>query len=549
MGVIAPRYVYLDDNAITTHLTQFSQKIGAIDTRWGTRFSLGLARRVSERFGKRFANRLGLPWDTVADAWFFPIWAELCTLVPARHLARRLARTSAGKPVLIPLRSDVARYLPYWDANELLPFYVAATLQRLGTPVAFICTGEEQLRAARTAGSISLRFEPHEAWASHVAFDPDRTPQRRQFLVTAGIRGVNHILPGLTARTNIECSFAVAGALPPFDSTIADPHYSATGMKIKVQAPRPSARLPLPAAYLSGTMPHADLAEWLVAAIGKKTKAAAIRAAELVSRHKYPEAHVCDHLFFELAIITHAVRAVGGQVVVWPHSSNAVHVEARRAGSIDRINCITHSAAKKWKSRFPDVPCEIHSQLMLRPCAGPRPLMPSSPLTIVIIAGSHSLGRLPVLDQKQHAESYRQLFAGLGDPSCKMRAILKPKPPWESSEWLRGIAGPFGAIEETTEPLNRIEAANLLYLSVSFGSTGLLEGLGRGIPCMIVRDFPVEDYTALDRDNFPIGSAEFILSELRRCRDDFAYLEALTERQLEWYKNETDFSRGTDLAR
>ena len=106
---------------------------------------------------------------------------------------------------------------------------------------------------------------------------------------------MNHILPGLTARTNIECSFAVAGALPPFDSTIADPHYSATSMK--VEAPRLSARLPLPAAYLSGTMPHADLAEWLVAAIGNKTKAAAIRAAELVSP-KYPRRMSATISFF-----------------------------------------------------------------------------------------------------------------------------------------------------------------------------------------------------------------------------------------------------------
>jgi hypothetical protein len=68
----------------------------------------------------------------------------------------------------------------------------------------------------------------------------------------------------------------------------------------------------------------------------------------------------------------------------------------------------------------------------------------------------------------------------------------------------------------------------------------LLEGLSRGIPCMIVREVPVEDYTDIDPAFAPIGNVEEIVAQIERCKDPVEY-DALTQRELIWYAQETDF--------
>lgn len=538
LSTFTHRQFYLDDEAINAYLAKLSNRIGAIDTSWGSRFSQGVARRVSRRLGKRFASRLDLPWDLLADAWFFPIWSELCTLIPARHLARYLAKLTAGKSVILPLHSVNIPYLSYWENNKLFPLYIAIELQRLKIPVAFVCDDEKQARLARKTGAIALQFEPHEVWKLNPACETSEGPRQNhaQFIVTAGMRGIDRIMLQLTTPLSIQCG---SGALA-FNATLFDQRTPARGFEIILRGVKSASRKST--VYLSAFLPDVSLAEWLVISIGERTKTAAKRASELVASYQSVEAHVCDHLFFESSVIAHAVHARGGRVIVWPHSSNAVHVTARQGALPDLVYCLTRSASMTWKSNFPAMRCKVTSDLMLEPSAGTRELSPSEPVTVVVIAGGHTLGKLPTLHQQQHADSYRRFFEGLRCLSG-IRVVVKPKPNWESSAWLRSLAGLSDLFEETMESPTCIQRPNLVYVSVSFGSTALLEGLGRGIPCMIVRDFLVEDYYALDPQYFPIGEVQFILSELRRCRDDRNYIQELAKRQLDWYGTETEFQQ------
>ena len=48
--------------------------------------------------GGAYAGRLRVPAESLADAWYASIWSEPRTLIPLRHLARRLARLAAGAP-------------------------------------------------------------------------------------------------------------------------------------------------------------------------------------------------------------------------------------------------------------------------------------------------------------------------------------------------------------------------------------------------------------------------------------------------------------------
>ena len=80
----------------------------------------------------------------------------------------------------------------------------------------------------------------------------------------------------------------------------------------------------------------------------------------------------------------------------------------------------------------------------------------------------------------------------------------------------------------------------MIFLNVSFASSALLEGLGRGIPGMVAREITVEDYVTVDPAAIPVADVATIVSRIAECRDP-AVFGALVERQLSWYATETRF--------
>lgn len=216
-------------------------------------------------------------------------------------------------------------------------------------------------------------------------------------------------------------------------------------------------------------------------------------------------------------MIAHAVRARGGEVFLWPHSSNAAHPLMYEEGDVAAVRCTTNSSARVWSARLPDTPCIVQSDLILQPCAAPRPSTPGAPLTIVIFASVHALRRMPFVDRHGHEDSYRRLFRALTDMAPQVRILFKPK--WESTEWLRGVLGPSIVFEETNRTSLELDEPNMIYMTVSYGSTALLEGLSRGIPCMIVREVAVEDYTGIDSAFVPIAKVDEVIAQVERCKN------------------------------
>ena len=77
----------------------------------------------------------------------------------------------------------------------------------------------------------------------------------------------------------------------------------------------------------------------------------------------------------------------------------------------------------------------------------------------------------------------------------------------------------------------------MVFSSVSMGTSALIEGLARGIPGFIVREFPVVDYVTLNEDSFPsIGPdrAIYLLSDLA-TPDGY---RALIEKQRDDHRDE-----------
>ncbi len=286
------------------------------------------------------------------------------------------------------------------------------------------------------------------------------------------------------------------------------------------------------------SIPSLDLAFYRL--IGRITETAWGRARAIVEQSGASEAHVCDHLFFGSSLIAHAVRQKGGKVVVWPHSTNAVHVAVREPGFVSSVTTMTRSAAQAWRAKLPADSIFVDSGLTL-PTPAATPKGPAdSRVHIIVFAGAHRLLRMPLVPSGAHRAAWRDLFRGLDSLPEDFEIFLKPKTTWEPIEWLDQFRRPGCRTRVTSTVAAKLDYPNMVFVSVSLGTSALLEGLERGIPCMIVRPFEVEDYTAIDPSYFPVGNVETIISSLRRCREP-EFRAQLVREQLEWYSRETSY--------
>jgi hypothetical protein len=522
----------LDRETLARHYAAVPNLLGAIEPRWGSRFSLSMAKRLVRRLARQAAGRLELDQSLLEKAWFFSVWTEVCSLIPARRLARHLARLAQGELILIPVSSTNFGCLSYWAENDLEPFYLNAAMRRLGAKSLLWLTDPAAATDEPSTQTLTLQFRLHEMlWPRAAPAAP--AGLRGAALALAGIRGYERLLSqhprglklgSVFARTTPDVTLLVDDAPPPKIVLTCRAHrIGPTKEPIFIYSPR-NAGL--------------RLDDQFVGLMAATTKDAAQRAFDLANQFELNEAYVCDHLFFESALIAQAVRARGGKVFLWPHSSNAGHPLMYEKGDVAAVRCTTNSSARVWSARLPGTPCAVQSDLILQPCSAPRPSTPGAPLTVVIFASVHVLRRMPFVDRRGHEDSYRRLLKALTDLAPQVRTLFKPR--WESTEWLRGVVGPSAAFEETTRTPLELDEPNMIFVTVSYGSTALLEGLGRGIPCMIVREAPVEDYTAIDPAFAPIGKVAEIVAQIERCKDP-AEFDALTRRELVWYARETCF--------
>jgi hypothetical protein len=525
----------LDRETLARHYAAAPNLLGAIKPRWGSRFSLSITKRLVRRLARQASGSLDLDRSLIEKAWFFSVWTEVCTLIPARRLARHLARLAQGELILIPISSTDFRCLYYWGENHLEPFYLSAALGRRGAKPLLWLTNPAGASDEPSTQTLTLQFWLDESvWPRAARSAP--AGLGGVALALAGVRGYARLLSqqplGLKvgtvfSRASPDATLLVDDA--PLRKIALTCHAQQIGPKnerIFIYSPRNNG--------LGLDVQFIDL-------MGAATKGAAHRASDLASQFDLNEAYVCDHLFFESALIAHAVRARGGEVFLWPHSSNACHPLMYEEGDVAAVRCTTNSSARVWSARLPRTPCAVQSNLILQPCSTPRPSTPGAPLTVVVFASVHVLLRMPFVDRREHEDSYRRLFQALTDLAPQVRILFKPK--WESTKWLRDVVGSSAAFEETTRTPEDLDEPNMIYMTVSYGSTALLEGLGRGIPCMIVREAAVEDYTGIDPAFAPIGNVEEIVAQVERCKNPADY-DALTRRELIWYAQETDFGSG-----
>jgi len=535
-ATLTRRDLFLDQKTLDQHYEDSFASMGSVPANKALRFVNQVAVALSERIGARLAGAGGLPRELLTEALFHPIIAEAARLIPARHMARRIARLAAGETVLIPLTGTRFTY------HELEPFYLAAELQRRGAAVSFISTDETVARRARDEGSVSLSIAPEPAlWSLPPVSDaPDRGPPRaegRAAIAGAGIRGFSYILRKLDDPIKFQ------SPLPHImDRSIGEPHYAVLD----------SAHLPvlfnLPFRRVSGnghlgragtllacTLPHGDMGDFLFNALGGVVAGALNHMRALVRREGITEAHICEHPFFETAILAHAVRENGGRVTLWPHGWGVSWWGLpRHRGSAQAAYSVDQDGAAIWRQRLPDAEVRVVSDLYLPRYRAPRPVVRDEPLNVVIIGNCYNSARVPMLRKHSLETISRGLYQAFADLPDDVRWTYRPRGT-EDLQWQWELAGRPADFRYTTVPPAIIDLPNMVFLFPGLLSSALIEGINRGIPALIAReDDTIEDYLGSEvGDCVPRGGVELVVSEIIRCRDP-DYRQALVERQVAW---------------
>ena len=226
--------------------------------------------------------------------------------------------------------------------------------------------------------------------------------------------------------------------------------------------------------------PMKSLEDLLLAALGPATVEFKAAADRTVEQFGIAQAHVCDHLFFESSLVAQAVRDRGGSVVLWPHSSNAVHTHMYRQGEVAGLRCVVQTA-RQMENSLPDTPCVVNARSLIQPCYAPR-WSNDLPLHVVVFGAAYAMNRWPILDRRRHEDATRRLFRGLASMKPKVRTFFKAKEIWETTQWLKGLLDGEDCFEETLEFTATLQFPNMIFLSVCFGSTALLEGSGAAYP-------------------------------------------------------------------
>jgi hypothetical protein len=493
-----------------------------------------VARRTADRMARAFEDRWSAPRVMIAEAIYFQLLIQLCTVIPLRRLARELARRANGRPLLIVLPTLDLVCLEFWSLNRLEPLILCWALQREGADAHLLYTGPSSGPALRLTFRASRSMLPPRGSNP----SPLSALKGRPLLAPEGIRGVDAILqeigaPGLLAGS------VLLSALPPHPVLYL----------LEPSDPEPTIRLALlqntegrvrARDRFSTAWPADPLGLCFDRLLGPQFGTMVARARRLLPEAETTEAHVCDHLFLGSSILAHVARERGGRVTLWPHSANPIGVDVRDGKGFDEVVVVTRTAGKAWKSRFPGKPVHLRPRLLLPPQRTRAHVDPSAPLTVIVFSGTHFMLRVPMLHVERHIQTYRRFFSQYGGAAACARLRFKPKGEVKAEvEWLRrsGVASSPAFEIETASP-TRLDHPNMIYLSIDYGSTALLEGIARGVPCMIVREQPIVDYTLLSEAVVPIGDAEAIWACIGRCRDP-AHYERLARSQIDWLTAET----------
>lgn len=534
-----------DKESLEARYVATSCLLGAVREDTALDFLRRVCLRTLDRLARRAAGKLGMPAELLRDAWFYSIEMEVWQLIPARHMARALARACGDDPVIFKVPSLTFNYLPHGaETHGIELFYLIYELKRRGVAVALMCEDASVLQQARSAGTLPLRLQPcPDLWLSEspLGTAPAAASHDRAALVGAGIRGIGQVLKISPDPLRIQSGYVMDPAFGTAEESVIDRQHLPVAIDIPLR-PGLTDETTGETLLLSATLPHADLGDYMVMALGGATEAAFARARHLVKHHRLTELHICASPFFESSLLAHAVKEVGGKVALWPHSFNIGDIGPLRAPAmVDAIYLPWLPDAVKCRELFPGTPVTVIPNFWLPGCLVPPEAEAGEPLTVVLISNDPISHRLALTDIAIVEQSFRSLFRTI-DAMPGVKYVCRPRSQ-STLQWMWTLAGRPADFSYTPLSPAAVTFPNMVFLFVNQLSSGLMEGIVRGIPALYLRDDPqMRDYLQLGEQTcLPTGDFDLIMGEIDKCRDP-SYRRDLSDRQRAWYEAMTSSS-------
>lgn len=533
---------FLSSDVLRARVREVSEREEWEEMRSTENLVMTRTRQVAEAFGRRFEDLPFLPAEALADAMLFPLYHELVLHVPMARVAADIAAERDASPVYIEVATLTFRYLDGYTFSTFDALYLYFELRRLGVN-AVLCqfqarlNGDDEPSVADVPGLRRVRVIPSAR--AMLPRGEVRRPDHHAHeaaIIPAGLRSVPRVAtavgPALMYSSgSIVKEFAYDRSIrqdfPIEPKASIHPDFSLMGSFTFELWPVEE----IPTDILDGsghatgeltvtTPVGGDWLGWLDRAMHPWLRELSLHSFAEVAGRGVRTAHVCDHLFTESVLFGNAVKAQGGRVVLWPHSANPVHVDQRRAESFDEVHAVTLTGAATWRERFPHHQVHHSPRLMLDE---PDPDVvhdPDRPLSVVVLGGRSVLRHMPTMDQSAHEAAYQRFFSGLEKLQKEYSIDVWFKPRGLTGEhemWLHQTVGGTAGWRRVLEHPRRLQLPNPLFVSISMGTSALLEGLGRGIPGLVVRDFPVRDYTTIDPKAFPTVDTNHALEIVAEC--------------------------------
>ncbi len=545
---------YFSPSSIARRVAEVSRRDQWEEMTSPTNLLMERARATADALGSRFEEPPFLPADAYSDAALPLLFEELAVYEPMRRIAADIAAENDDSAVFIESPTDSYRYLDSFPATRFDVIYLYFELRRRGVN-AFIC----RILTSELPPNRPFRFVPGVRTLLPLMEANGSPPaEASRAVFPAGIRSVRRVGEAVgdvivyTAGSvvkefaydrSLKQDFPInpeANVHPPL-STLPDLELGSVPVGVLSGVPLiPEVGLKIDARVETSEAIGRDWLYWMDHVLHSYYTEISMRSAAEIAARGITEAHVSDYLYPDATLSAYAVKRSGGRVVLWPHSANPAHISERRPGSFDEVHAVTRSGCEMWEARFQDVPIHHTPSAMLDPAERDTIIDPNLPLSIVVIGGRTILRYMPELDQGLHESAYRSFFEGVADLKKRHPIDLYFKPRGLTGEhefWLTKTVGGVGDWQRVLEHPLRIDLPNPLFVSISMGTSALIEGLGRGIPGLIVRDFPLRDYTTLSDEALPIGTTSAMLSVIESTFEPHGY-ERLLERELDYYATE-----------
>lgn len=534
---------------------------------------------VSERawtFAREFAEPraelVGVETDDLARAVFHFFKQELTQKIPVERIAQEIRTEFGDEPVFLDLGTIKIPYMASYPGARMQTIYLYDALRRLECNVSLV-------RFPRKLAAVSNAEKPRLTAMPKLSFTPapaqlqppvrileSRDTSPASLLVPSGIRSVKRVLDRLGDAVVTNSGSAVKGyaydqsivqdwdysvhasmhhgmadLLPSFEfTTTASIAWRRNAGRVTSSPLAPSNAEPVVGFVSQGIIDTSDWYQWLERAIIPYLKALSDRAGAELRERAIMDVHVGDYLYAEPALVAAQAKKRGARVHIWPHSTNPVHVGFHAPRSVDTIHAVTRSGTTIWRDAFPDTKVSLDANLMNLGQEEKVSFVPGEPLSVIVIGGRPVMRNLPILDIGAHEELYRKFFAGLQGLADEglLNVYFKPRgKTGEHERWLEHLVGQSASWRRVREHPMRITLPNPIYVSLSVGSSALLEGAARGIPGLIVKEGYARNYLATEADIFPQRSSDETISLIEEMLRQNSW-EAVREDQTVLFRRE-----------